>query len=951
MEFREFRQAIYESPKEGGMRVPVRAVATGPEMITKMMSDRTLRQAQNVASLPGILEASYVMPDGHEGYGFPIGGVAAFDPEEGIVSPGGVGYDINCLAAGTQVRHSLGFQMPVEQYKSLFTNFQATGKYEISLSAQTAAIASLDLENQKIVDRRLLAFMEKESDKRMLEISTETGFKLICSEDHPLLADGQMKPAGEIAPGEKVAVSYFEGSPFEHVENASETGILAKVLGYLMGDGTLTYSNGKARTAAYGKLDDLEKMRTDLSSIGIKSSLFFRRRDSKITTQYGTRTFTGSSAELHIYSQEFARRIGELGMPKGRKASGKFGIPTWIKNSPRWVKRLFLAGFFGAELTSPKTHSKTGFNAPILAQNKNLEAKASGRMFLAEIMNMLEEFGVKCTKLAEREEFRNKEGRTFRLRLELSAEESSLLALWRNIGFEYNSKRQMLAEIASKYILLKKRQQEERKLISSKIREMKSKGFTQNEIKKLLAGPISNEKFVERAIYERPMPRISQSFVSFDEFRNQEEAEFRKLGVLQDKIARIDPVKYEGKVYDFTVEGTHNFLANGFVVSNCGVRLIRTNMMEKDIRPKLKQLINKLYENVPSGVGSKSKVRLNPQQLEEAVTEGLKWSLKNGYAVQKDIEHCEENGHFSESDYSKVSDMAKKRGGPQLGTLGAGNHFMEIQKVEKIFDPEIAKAFGITGEGQITIMVHSGSRGYGHQICDDFIRTMMGAIQRNNWHLPDRELSYAPLHAKESQDYLQAMRTAINFAFNNRQLMTHWARETFAQVFGGAWEDSDLSLVYDVCHNIAKFEEHEVNGKNMKVCVHRKGATRAFWKGRKEIPQAYRNVGQPVIIPGSMNTSSYLLCGQPGAALTFGSSCHGAGRVMSRHEATRRFSGKEIVKQMEAKGQEIQAGSYELLAEEAGGAYKDVNEVVKAVEMAGISKIVAKMVPIGVIKG
>jgi tRNA-splicing ligase RtcB len=374
-------------------------------------------------------------------------------------------------------------------------------------------------------------------------------------------------------------------------------------------------------------------------------------------------------------------------------------------------------------------------------------------------------------------------------------------------------------------------------------------------------------------------------------------------------------------------------------------------MTEKDVRPKLKQLINKLYENVPSGVGSKSKVRLNPQQLAEAVTDGLKWSLKNGYATEKDLEHCEENGRFADSDYSKVSDMAKKRGGPQLGTLGAGNHFMEVQKVEKIFDPEIAKAFGIFGEGQVTVMTHSGSRGYGHQICDDYIRTMMGAIQKNNWQLPDRELSYAPLNSREAQDYLGAMRTAINFAFNNRQLMTHWMRETFAQVFGGKWENYDLSLVYDVCHNIAKFEEHEVAGKNMNVCVHRKGATRAFWKGRKEVPQAYRNVGQPVIIPGSMNTASYLLCGLPGASETFGSSCHGAGRVMSRHEATRRFSGKEIVKQMEEKGQEIEAGSYELLAEEFGGAYKNVDDVVGAVEQAGLCKIIAKMVPLGVIKG
>ncbi len=426
-------------------------------------------------------------------------------------------------------------------------------------------------------------------------------------------------------------------------------------------------------------------------------------------------------------------------------------------------------------------------------------------------------------------------------------------------------------------------------------------------------------------------------------------------GILE--AAYVMPDGHEG--YGFPIGGVAAFDPEEGIVSpggvgydiNCGVRLIKTNMMEKDIRPRLKQLINKLYENVPSGVGSKSKVRLNPQELEKAVTEGLKWSLDHGYATPKDLEHCEENGHFEGSDYSKVSDMAKKRGGPQLGTLGAGNHFMEVQRVEKIYDAEIAKSFGITNEGQVTVMVHSGSRGYGHQICDDFIRTMMNAIQRNNWQLPDKELSFAPLNTVEAQSYLGAMRTAINFAFNNRQLMTHWARETFQQVFGGKWEDYDLSLVYDVCHNIAKFEEHEVGGQTKKVCVHRKGATRAFWKGRKEVPQAYRNVGQPVIIPGSMNTASYLLCGLPGAAISFGSSCHGAGRVMSRHEATRKFNGKEIARQMEQKGQEIQAGSYDLLAEEFGGAYKNVDEVVKAVELAGISKIIARMVPIGVIKG
>ncbi|MFH0971135.1 MAG: RtcB family protein [Candidatus Micrarchaeota archaeon] len=950
MGFNEIKPGIFESPKEGAMRVPVRAVAT-KEMLDKMMTDRTLGQAKNVASLPGILEAAYVMPDGHEGYGFPIGGVAAFDPEEGIVSPGGVGYDINCLAEGTKIVHSLGFAIPIEKFETFFTNFEQSGKYEISLSVQRTFVSSVDPKSKNLVPRALLAFMKKKADNRIFEISTRTGLKLRCSQDHPLLTGYGMKKAGELAVGDKVGINLFEGCGYSAIENPYETGILAKILGYLIGDGTLTYSGKKGRVVAYGVNDDLTVMQADLESIGVKSSIFFRKRRSCIKSQYGTREFMGQASELHIYSQDFAGKMEKLGLPRGKKASAKFGVPEWIRKSPLWIKRLFLAGLFGAELTTPATHSKTGFNSPILAQNKNEYAKDSGRLFLSEIMSLLDELGIKCTKLAEREEYPNKQGKTFRLRLEISADESNLLRLFRQVGFEYNQKRSKMAQIAVKYILLKKIEFQGRLEISEKTREFKTKGLSLKEVQKLLDSPIANKRFIERSYYENLPVRISQAFESFAEFCHKAQNELNQLGCLLDEIVEIAEINYDGLVYDFTVAETHNFIANGLVVSNCGVRLIRTNLNENDIRPKLKQLINKLYENVPSGVGSKSKVRLNPQELEKAVSEGLKWSMDQGYATQKDIEHCEENGHFAESDYSKVSDMAKKRGGPQLGTLGAGNHFVEIQKVEKIYDEEIAKSFGILNENQITIMVHSGSRGYGHQICDDFIRTMMGAIQRNNWQLPDRELSYAPLAAKEAQDYLGAMRTAINFAFNNRQLMTHWTRETFQQVLGGKWEDYDLSLVYDVCHNIAKFEEHEVQGQTKKVCVHRKGATRAFWKGRKEVPQAYRNVGQPVIIPGSMNTASYLLCGLPGAAVSFGSSCHGAGRVMSRHEATRKFSGREIVKQMESKGQEIQAGSYDLLAEEFGGAYKNVDEVVKAVELAGISKIVARMVPIGVIKG
>jgi tRNA-splicing ligase RtcB len=420
----------------------------------------------------------------------------------------------------------------------------------------------------------------------------------------------------------------------------------------------------------------------------------------------------------------------------------------------------------------------------------------------------------------------------------------------------------------------------------------------------------------------------------------------------------VMPDGHEG--YGFPIGGVAAFDGEEGVISpggvgydiNCGVRLITTNLSEEDVRPKLKQLINAAFENIPCGVGEKGKMRLTPSQLDEATTYGAKWAVDKGFGVKEDLEHIEEEGGYIEgADPSKASDMAKKRGGPQFGTLGSGNHFLEIQRVDHIFDAEAAKAFGVLEKGQVTVMIHSGSRGYGHQICDDYIRVMLQATQKYEIELADKELCCAPLHSKEAENYFGAMKSAVNYAFCNRQVMTHWIRETFQQVLGSPWEDYEMKLVYDVCHNIAKLEEHEVDGVKRTVCVHRKGATRAFWKGRKEVPVAYRSLGQPVIIPGSMNTASYLLLGLPTAKETWGSTCHGAGRVMSRHEALRHYRGTELWKQMEAQGMAVKATSPQSLAEEAGGAYKNVDDVVKSVEIAGISKMVARFTPIGVIKG
>ncbi|MCX8196834.1 MAG: RtcB family protein [Candidatus Micrarchaeota archaeon] len=420
--------------------------------------------------------------------------------------------------------------------------------------------------------------------------------------------------------------------------------------------------------------------------------------------------------------------------------------------------------------------------------------------------------------------------------------------------------------------------------------------------------------------------------------------------------ALLMPDGHEG--YGFPIGGVAAFeLENGIISPggvgydiNCGVRVIATPLTRKEVELKKKQLIDLLFKNVPSGVGAKGKLRLTMQQLEEAVVEGVDWAIRNGFGRKEDKERTEENGRMEGADPSAVSQKAKERGLPQFGTVGAGNHFVEIQEVQKIFLPEVAKKFGLE-EGKIVVMIHCGSRGFGHQVCDDYIRVMLAAAKKYNIDLPDPELCCAPINSSEAERYIKAMCCAVNYAFCNRHVMMHWVRETFDEVFGkGTGEE--MPLVYDVCHNIAKFEEHQLDGKRVKLCVHRKGATRAFAAGRRELPSYYREIGQPVLIPGSMGTASYVLVGKEGAMKnSWGSSCHGAGRAMSRSKAVKTWSGKEIQNTLLQKGIMVKATEFDLLAEEAPDAYKNVDEVVEAVKDANLSEIVARLVPIGVVKG
>ncbi len=385
---------------------------------------------------------------------------------------------------------------------------------------------------------------------------------------------------------------------------------------------------------------------------------------------------------------------------------------------------------------------------------------------------------------------------------------------------------------------------------------------------------------------------------------------------------------------------------------NCGVRLLRTNMKKEDIIPHAKELTERLFKNIPAGVGSKAKIHLNRSELDELLTEGAKYCVKRGLGWEEDLEHCEENGALANADPEKVSAKAISRGMPQAGSLGSGNHFLEIQFVDKIYDPTLAKAMGIYEENQVMIMIHTGSRGLGHQICGDYLRKLEQQMPKYNLTPPDRQLACVPTQSEDGQDYLKAMACGANFAWGNRQMILHWVRETFEQKFKQSAEDLDMHLIYDVAHNIAKIEEHDIDGKRRKVVTHRKGATRAFPANHPAVPKAYQSIGQPVILPGSMGTASYVLIGQPkGMEASFGSTAHGAGRVLSRSAALKRFWGDKVRSELKGQGIEVKSAHPKILAEEAPGVYKDIDAVAEVSDSVGIGKRVARLKPIAVVKG
>ena len=397
---------------------------------------------------------------------------------------------------------------------------------------------------------------------------------------------------------------------------------------------------------------------------------------------------------------------------------------------------------------------------------------------------------------------------------------------------------------------------------------------------------------------------------------------------------------------------------NGGVISpggvgfdiNCGVRLLKSNLTVHDVKDKGAAIVNKLYNNVPSGVGSKGEIKVSYQEEKKLLLGGAQWAVSRGLGIQEDLEFCEEQGAIDGADPETVSQRAYERGKQQAGTLGSGNHFIEVQVIDEIFAPQIAQELGLF-TGQVTVMIHSGSRGLGYQVCDEYAQLMVRSLSKYGISVPDRQLACAPINSPEAQSYIGAMRAAANYAWANRQVLMHLVRESFEQIFSKSWQSLDMWLIYDVAHNIAKFEKHTVEGKEKVLCVHRKGATRAFGPHHPDLPERYKEIGQPVIIPGDMGSASYLLVGTKEAQESFSSTCHGAGRVMSRHQALKTIDLGQLLSTLKSQGIEVRATGKKTIVEEAPGVYKDVNNVVNVVHNAGLSKKVCRMKPLCVVKG
>lgn len=875
-----------------GQKVPV--IVYISDTLYQLLEDEALQQAVNAACLPGVEKAIYVMPDVHVGYGFPVGGVMATNTKDGIISPGSVGYDINCLPEGAEILSEYGYRFKIEKYSG-----ENLVGIKDSFEPRSAPV--------------LLLFKRK--DNKLLKIRTSLGYEILLTPDHPILTKKGMKEARFIFPGNFVAVYPFRGVEYEeapeftilestgnqiHDRELKKRGllplkssneklpVLLRLLGYLTGR-----SLRGNRIRVLGSKEDLQKVKEDIERLGF--SVFFKGN------------------YLYISSKSF------LSLIKSLRGSSLL-VPEWLFKLPKWMKRLYLAGLFGAKMNTSQGFKDFSVSFSIEVRRESIE---SGEKFIFDIKQLLAEFGLKT---GETEEFI--QGSSVKIGLSISTEEENLIKFFEELGYEYSTEKSRFANLAAAYLRYRQKARSSRKVASQKVGILKAVGMD------------------FKATFEEFSTSVEKDLLSFEEWVNSYAEGF----IVWDKVEEIQEQEYEGWVYDFSLNTSeHNFVAQNFVVSNCGVRLIATNLKAIDIAPKIKQIMNEILRNVPAGVGSTSDIKLSESQLKEVLVKGAGWAVNYGFGFTEDLKHIEGYGALPNADPDKASKEAYERGSDELGTVGSGNHFVEIQAVEEIYDEDTAKKLGLW-KGQVTIMVHSGSRGFGHQVCTDYLKVSLKAARKYGIELPDPQLACVPFSSPEGQDYFKAMNAAANYAFANRQILGFKTADTLRKLLGMSWEEFGYRLIYDHAHNIAKVERHKVGNKEVEVVVHRKGATRAFPPYNPEIPPAYRDIGQPVIIPGDMGRASYLLVGQSKSMdMSFGTACHGAGRVMSRRKA-KQFVHEQGLEKVLGDLVVVARGKGTIM-EEIPQAYKDVSEVVRVIDALGIAKVVAKLKPLGTLKG
>ncbi|MBI4492027.1 MAG: RtcB family protein [Chloroflexi bacterium] len=976
----DYRWIVPTSYKPG-MLVPG-LIYADEHLLPHIVSDPVIEQVANVAFLPGIVRYSYAMPDIHWGYGFPVGGMAAMRLE-GVISPGGVGYDLNCLHGDALVLHQFGYHRAMAEFAGRWA------QERIKCVNPHAEVRDTDI----------LAFLEQHvPTSQVVKVTTESGREIVATEDHPFLTPRGMVPLGDLDLGDAVSVYPFAGVPYEEPSDellvteedlaaaypGPATGLrqilarlercgllplamnhpglpyLARLLGFTEGDGSLQFlKHGGSLLAFYGETEDLEAIRRDVSALGFTPSRVYQRtRTHRIRNRHGLAEFTRTESSVHCRSTALALLLRCLGATAGNKAKQDFGVPAWLLRAPLWLKRLYVAALFGAELSAPQSVTGHPYNflGPVFSQNKARELAASGRRYLEQIQALLAEFGVASSILNEREDYVSAQGHvSVRWKLQVSSTPQNLIRLWSQVGFEYHRRKQYLANVALQYLRLKVLALEEREASIAAAQTLHRSSATLGTIVATIGSPYVNERFVERSLWglRKGPVRIGTTFPDFPTFLAARTDGLGQTGQVWDRLIRKEVVPFAGPVYDFSVRDPHhNFIASSFVVSNCGVRLIRTDLTEDEVRPQVERLATELFERVPSGVGSAGRIAVSGKDFDQVLLKGSRWAVEQGYGLAEDLEVTEEHGCYHLANPDKVSARAKERGQPQLGTLGSGNHFLEVQVVDQVYDPTVAERLGVFGPGQVVVLIHTGSRGCGYQICDDYLKVVGRVQSRYGLHPPDRQLACTPIQSPEGQDYLAAMACGANYAWANRQCITHWVREAFQKVFHKGWHHLGLHLVYDVAHNIAKLEEHEVDGERMLLWVHRKGATRAFPPGHPDVPARYREVGQPVFIPGDMGRYSFLAVGtQRAMEQSFGTTCHGAGRRQSRGAARKALQGVDLVAELAQRGITVRVANPALLAEEAPQAYKDVAEVVEVTHNAGLSTRVARMRPLAVVKG